>query len=43
VPRRQDGHVTVALEISPLYAFDAAELAHRVDSNLRIEGPLYLN
>lgn len=42
VPRRPDGHVAVPLEISPLYALDAEELARKVDRHLRIEGPIYL-
>jgi UDP-N-acetylglucosamine/UDP-N-acetylgalactosamine diphosphorylase len=42
VPRRPDGHVAVPLEISPLYALDAEELARKVDRGLRIQGPLYL-
>jgi UDP-N-acetylglucosamine/UDP-N-acetylgalactosamine diphosphorylase len=42
VPRRPDGHVAVPLEISPLYALDADELAGKVDRDLRITGPTYL-
>jgi UDP-N-acetylglucosamine/UDP-N-acetylgalactosamine diphosphorylase len=42
VPLGADGHVTVPLEISPLYALDAAELATKVDRNLRLDGPTYL-
>jgi len=41
VPLR-DGHTTVPLEISPLYALDAEELAAKVDPGLRINAPLYL-
>jgi UDP-N-acetylglucosamine/UDP-N-acetylgalactosamine diphosphorylase len=42
VPRRTDGAAAVPLEISPLFALDAAELAAKVDRRLRIEGPTYL-
>jgi UDP-N-acetylglucosamine/UDP-N-acetylgalactosamine diphosphorylase len=42
VPRRADGSAAVALEVSPLYALDAEELAAKVDRSLRVEGPLYL-
>jgi UDP-N-acetylglucosamine/UDP-N-acetylgalactosamine diphosphorylase len=41
VPRRPDGSVAVPLEISPLYALDAAELKEKVEPRLRIEGPTY--
>jgi UDP-N-acetylglucosamine/UDP-N-acetylgalactosamine diphosphorylase len=41
-PRRTDGSAAVALEVSPLYALDAEELAAKVDRSLKIEGPLYL-
>jgi UDP-N-acetylglucosamine/UDP-N-acetylgalactosamine diphosphorylase len=37
VPRREDGKAALALEISPLYALDAEELAKKVDRGLRIE------
>lgn len=40
VPRR-DGHAAVALEISPLYALDAEELAAKLPPNTRIDGPRY--
>jgi UDP-N-acetylglucosamine/UDP-N-acetylgalactosamine diphosphorylase len=43
VPRKDNGDAAVPLEISPLYAFDAEELAERVDKQLRINGPLYLD
>jgi UDP-N-acetylglucosamine/UDP-N-acetylgalactosamine diphosphorylase len=33
----------VPLEISPLFALDAAELAGKVDRYLRVDGPLYLH
>jgi UDP-N-acetylglucosamine/UDP-N-acetylgalactosamine diphosphorylase len=41
VPRR-DGHVAVPLEVSPLYALDAEELAAKVDRSLQMNGPTYL-
>jgi UDP-N-acetylglucosamine/UDP-N-acetylgalactosamine diphosphorylase len=42
VPRQTSGEVSVLLEISPLFAQDAEELAAKVDPSLKIEGPLYL-
>jgi UDP-N-acetylglucosamine/UDP-N-acetylgalactosamine diphosphorylase len=42
VPRDAQGSPVVPLEISPLYALDAEELARKVDRNMRIEGPTYL-
>ena len=42
LPRRANGDANVPLEISPLFALDAAELAARVDRNMRIDGPTYL-
>jgi UDP-N-acetylglucosamine/UDP-N-acetylgalactosamine diphosphorylase len=42
VPRRPDGTPLSPLEISPLYALDAPELASKIDRSLRIEGPMYL-
>jgi UDP-N-acetylglucosamine/UDP-N-acetylgalactosamine diphosphorylase len=42
VPRKADGAAAVPLEISPLLALDADELAARVDRNRRIDGPTYL-
>ncbi len=42
VPRNPDGHAAALLEISPLYALDAEELARKVDKNLRIDTTLYL-
>jgi UDP-N-acetylglucosamine/UDP-N-acetylgalactosamine diphosphorylase len=42
VPRRPDGSAAVPLEISPLFALDAEELAGKVDRALQISGPLYL-
>ncbi|MBY0523316.1 MAG: UDPGP type 1 family protein [Gemmataceae bacterium] len=42
VPRDANGSAAVPLEISPLYALDAEELAGKVDCNLKIDGPTYL-
>ena len=42
VPRDAAGHAAFPLEVSPLYALDAEELAAKVDRRLRIEGPMYL-
>jgi UDP-N-acetylglucosamine/UDP-N-acetylgalactosamine diphosphorylase len=42
VPRNANGDSTFPLEISPLFALDAEELAAKVNRNLRIEGPTYL-
>lgn len=42
VPRDADGNVAVALEISPLYALDAGELAAKIDRDLKIDKPMYL-
>jgi UDP-N-acetylglucosamine/UDP-N-acetylgalactosamine diphosphorylase len=42
VPRKADGSAAVALEVSPLFALDAEELAAKVDRSLRVEGPTYL-
>jgi UDP-N-acetylglucosamine/UDP-N-acetylgalactosamine diphosphorylase len=42
VPRKADGSAAVALEVSPLFALDAEELARKVDRLLRVEGPTYL-
>src|SRR5262249_6505310 len=42
VPRTPDGHAAVPLEISPLYALDADEVAAKVTRGMRIEGPTYL-
>jgi UDP-N-acetylglucosamine/UDP-N-acetylgalactosamine diphosphorylase len=36
VPRDADGHVAAAIEISPLYADSAEELAAKVDKDLKI-------
>ena len=42
VPRRADGSVPFGIEISPLYALDAAELKAKVPPGMEIKGPLYL-
>jgi UDP-N-acetylglucosamine/UDP-N-acetylgalactosamine diphosphorylase len=42
VPRDAHGNVAHPLEISPLFALDAEELAHQVDSACSITGPLCL-
>ena len=42
VPRTADGHAAVALEISPLFALTAEELAGKVDTKMHIDGPTYL-
>jgi len=42
VPRDADGHTAVPIEISPLAALDAEDLAGRVGPSLQIGGPLYL-
>ena len=39
VPRKPDGDAAVPLEISPLFALDAEELAAKVDRNTEIDGP----
>ena len=41
VPRNGDGGATVPLEISPLYALDAEELARKATPGLSISGPTY--
>lgn len=43
VPRQPDGNVSFPLEISPLYALDAEQLAAKVDRSLSIQGPTYLH
>ena len=42
VPRRADGSAAYGLEISPLYALDAAELKAKLEPGFVVEGPLYL-
>jgi UDP-N-acetylglucosamine/UDP-N-acetylgalactosamine diphosphorylase len=43
VPRHPDGAPAFPLEISPLFALDAAELARRLKPGTRIEGPTYFH
>jgi UDP-N-acetylglucosamine/UDP-N-acetylgalactosamine diphosphorylase len=43
VPRHSSGDARLPLEISPLFALDAAEVASRVDRDLVVDGPLYLS
>jgi UDP-N-acetylglucosamine/UDP-N-acetylgalactosamine diphosphorylase len=42
VPRRPNGDAALLLEISPLYALDAEELAQKLDRKIQIKGPTYL-
>ena len=42
VERRHDGSVPFGIEISPLYALDAAELKSKLPPGLVVEGPLHL-
>ncbi len=42
VMRRPDGSVPFGIEISPLYALDAAELKAKLPPGMVVEGPLYL-
>jgi UDP-N-acetylglucosamine/UDP-N-acetylgalactosamine diphosphorylase len=42
VPRRPDGSVPFGIEISPLFALDAAELKTKLPPALAVEGPIYL-
>jgi UDP-N-acetylglucosamine/UDP-N-acetylgalactosamine diphosphorylase len=42
IPRRPDGSVPFGIEISPLFALDAAELKSRIEPGLVIERPIYL-
>lgn len=42
VPRRPDGTVPFAIEISPLFAHDAHELKGKVEPGMAIERPIYL-
>jgi UDP-N-acetylglucosamine/UDP-N-acetylgalactosamine diphosphorylase len=41
VPRKADGSAAAALEVSPLFALDAEELAAKVGRATRIDGPRY--
>lgn len=42
IPRRPDGSVPFGIEISPLFALDAAELRRKVQPGMVVDGPLYL-
>ncbi len=42
VLRRHDGSVAFGIEISPLFALDAAELKSKIEPGLVVERPLYL-
>ncbi len=42
VERRSDGSVPFGIEISPLYALDAAELKAKLEPGLVVDGPLLL-
>ncbi len=42
VPRRPDGSVAVNVEISPLFALDAAELKSKIEPGMVVDQPLYL-
>ncbi len=42
VPRRPDGSAAVPIELSPLFALDAEEVAAGVPSGFRVEGPTIL-
>jgi UDP-N-acetylglucosamine/UDP-N-acetylgalactosamine diphosphorylase len=42
VARRQDGSVPFGIEISPLFALDAAELRSKIEPGMVIERPIYL-
>jgi len=42
VPRERDGRPSHPIEISPLFALDAAELAARAPKDLNTTGPIYL-
>ncbi len=42
VPRSNDGSVPFGIEISPLFALDAAELKGKLPAGRVVEGPLYL-
>jgi UDP-N-acetylglucosamine/UDP-N-acetylgalactosamine diphosphorylase len=42
VPRRADGSVSFPIEVSPLFALDAAELKAKVKPGLIVDRPIYL-
>jgi UDP-N-acetylglucosamine/UDP-N-acetylgalactosamine diphosphorylase len=41
VPHKADGSAAVALEVSPLFALDAEELARKVDRSMKVTSPTY--
>ena len=43
VPRRPDGSVPFGVEISPLFALDAAELKSKIQPGLIVDRPVYLH
>ncbi len=42
VPRRADGTVPFGIEISPLFALDAAEVKSKIEPGLVVDRPIYL-
>jgi UDP-N-acetylglucosamine/UDP-N-acetylgalactosamine diphosphorylase len=42
VPRRSDGSIPFAIEISPLFALDAQELRAKLEPGFKLERPIYL-
>jgi UDP-N-acetylglucosamine/UDP-N-acetylgalactosamine diphosphorylase len=42
VPKQANGFAAFPLEISPLFALDAEELARKIDRSINIQGPLYI-
>jgi UDP-N-acetylglucosamine/UDP-N-acetylgalactosamine diphosphorylase len=42
VPRRPDGSVPFAIEISPLFALDAGELKSKIEPGMVVERPIFL-
>ena len=42
IPRRPDGSVPFGIEISPLFALDAAEVKSKIEPGMVIERPIYL-
>ena len=42
IPRRSDGSIPFAIEISPLFALDSQELKSKIEPGLRVERPIYL-
>jgi UDP-N-acetylglucosamine/UDP-N-acetylgalactosamine diphosphorylase len=43
VPRDADGNVAVAIEVSPLYALNAADLAAKITKTIKVDGPTCLS